>query len=87
MTRPRPQTVAIATRGTRTRMQIVLTTVTRLALGMFVLYNPLSWLTAELRGCVYYYQHLTVVTAPLVRTFLAVIDVCALSNEINATLE
>ena len=45
------------------------------------------WLTAELIGCVCYYQHLTVVAVALVRTFLVVIDVCRLSNEINAALK
>ena len=39
------------------------------------------WLTAELRGCVYYCQHPTVITVSLVHIpFLAFID---LSNKIN----
>ena len=72
--RPRPRIVAAAKRGTRmhahtcTRMRIILTTVTGLTLGLFVLYNSFPWLTAELRGCVYYCQHLTVVAVSLVRT-------------------
>ena len=44
-----------------THIRIILTTVTGLALGLFVLYNSFPWLTAELRGCMYYCQHLTVV--------------------------
>ena len=68
-------------------MQIILTTVTGLALGLFVLYNSFPWLTAELRGCVYYCQHLTVIAVSLVVPYSAVIEVCGLYNEINATLE
>ena len=68
----RPRIVAAATiRGTRTRTQITLTTVTRLALGLFALYNSFTFLTAELRGCVYYCQHLTVVAVSLVHTLLS----------------
>ena len=78
-TRPRPQIVATATHGTRIHMRIILMMVTRLALGLFVLYNSFPWLKAELRGCVYYCKHLTVVAVSP-----AVID---RSNEINAALE
>ena len=50
-----PQIVAAATkRGMRTRVQMILTTVTTLALGLFVLYELFPRLTAGLRGCVYY---------------------------------
>ena len=59
--RPRPRIVAAATRGSRTRMRMILTTVTEQALQLFVLYNSFPWLTTELKGCVYYCQHLTVV--------------------------
>ena len=37
-------------------------------LGLFVLYNFFPRLTAGLRGCVYYWQCLTVITVLLVRT-------------------
>ena len=66
--RPRPRIVAAATRGRRTRKRIIQTTVTGLALGLFVLYNSFPWLTAELRGCMYYCQHLTVAAVSLVCT-------------------
>ena len=56
------------TRRTHTYMRIILTTVTGLELGLFVLYNSFPWLTAELRGCVYYCRHLTVVAVSLART-------------------
>ena len=60
--------------------------VTRLAL--FVLYDWFPRLTAELRGSAYYRQQLTVVTVLLVyMAYRAVIDVCGISKEINATLE
>ena len=54
-------------------------------LGLFVLYNLFPWRTAELKGCAYYRQRLTVVTILLV--YPAVIDACGLSNKINTTLE
>ena len=41
---------------------------TRLEPGLFVLYDLFPWLTAGLRGCVYYWQCLTVVAVLLVRT-------------------
>ena len=56
-----PRIVAAATRSTRTRMKIILMTVTRLALGLFVLYSSFPWVTAELRDCVYHCQYVTVV--------------------------
>ena len=69
-TRHRLQIVAAETiRDARIRMRIILTTVTGLVLGLFVLYNSFPWLTAELRGCVYNCQHQTVVAVSLVRTF------------------
>ena len=52
--RPCPRVVTAATRSTRTRMQIILMTVTGLVLGLFLLYNSFPWLAAELRGCMYY---------------------------------
>ena len=60
--RVRPRIVAACsnTRHTHTN-----TTVNGLALGLFVLYNSFPWLTAELRGCVYYCHHLTVVAVSL----------------------
>ena len=65
----RPRIVAAATiRGTRTRTRITLTTVIGLALGLFGLYNYFTLLTAELRGCVYYCQHLTVIAVLLLCT-------------------
>ena len=68
--RPRPRIVAAATRGRRTRKRrIIQTTVTGLAIGLFVLYNSFPWLTAELRAvALYYCQYLTVVAASLVRS-------------------
>ena len=62
------------------------TTITGLALGLFVLYNSFLWLIAELSGCVYYCQHQTVVAVSYV-PYPAVVDVCGLSNEINSSLE
>ena len=47
--------------------------VTRLALGLFVLHNSFPWLTVELRGCVYYCQHLTVVAVSLVYVLFPVV--------------
>ena len=40
----------------------IVTTTTRLALGLFALYNLFPQLTVGLRCCVYYWQCLTVVT-------------------------
>ena len=40
--------------GTRTYTQILSKDIIGLPLGLFVLYDMFPWLTAELRGCVYY---------------------------------
>ena len=42
-----------------------------LALGLFVMYNSFPWLIAELKGCAYYCQNLTVVTVSLVSTLFS----------------
>ena len=69
-TRPHPRIVAAVTRNTSINMRIILMTVIGLALGLFMLYcnNSFPWLTSELRGCVYYCQHLTVIAVSLVHT-------------------
>ena len=65
---PHPRIAVTATRGTCTRTWLILMMVTRLALELFLVYNSIPWLTAELRGCVYYCQHLIVIAVSLVRT-------------------
>ena len=82
-----PTLEAAARRGTRTRRRIILTTLTGLALGLFRVLQLFSWLTAELRGRVYYCQHLTVVAVSSYIPYSAVIDVCGLFNEMKAALK
>ena len=84
-----PRIVAVGSKcGMHTCVQMILTTVTMLALGLFVLYESFPRLTAGLRGCVYYWQHLATVTVSLVPTlYPAVVDVSKLSKEIIAALE
>ena len=54
--------------STPTRMKMISDEDTRLPLGLLVLYDLLPWLTVGLRGCMYYWQRLTVVAVLLVCT-------------------
>ena len=67
------QLVAASTCGTCTHVQIIFddSHQPRLALGLFVLFTLFPRLTAEVRGCTYYWQCLTIVTVKLVCTLLS----------------
>ena len=65
-----PRIVAAANAAHAHVYELFLTTVTKLVLGPFLLllYESFPRLTAGLRGCAYYWQHLATVTVSLVCT-------------------